>query len=106
MKKVIMLMMVIGLGLTSCNKKDIKPNGNNNQTEVDCNCGIVMYDNIAESRFDPYTTRKIIVRNDCSNNTITIYSNESGHNPFPAPAPQNLYDVGAVGEVYCDLQSW
>lgn len=105
MKKVIMILSVMMIGLTSCKKDDINPNGNN-QTEVDCNCGIVMYDNFAEARFDPYTTRKIIVRNDCSNKTITIYSIEYGHNPFPAPDDQNIYDVGAVGKVYCDLQSW
>lgn len=98
-------MMLIGLGLTSCKKEDIKPNGNS-QTEVDCNCGIITYDNFAEARFDPYTTRKIIVRNDCSNKTITIYSNQYGHNPLPTPEMQNVYDAGCIGEVYCDLQSW
>lgn len=97
-----MLMMVIGIGLTSCKKDDIKPN----EGQVDCNCGIITYDNFAEARFDPYTTRKIIVRNDCSNKTITIYSKLGNHNPLPTPEMQNAYDAGCVGEVYCDLQSW
>ena len=102
MKKIIMILSLVAIGLTACKKDDIKPN----EGQVDCNCGIVMYDNFAEARFDPYITRKIVVRNDCSNKTITIYSNESGHNPFPTPEIQNVYDVGAIGEVYCDLQSW
>jgi len=35
MKKVIMLMMIIGLGLTSCKKEEIQPKV---EPVVDCNC--------------------------------------------------------------------
>lgn len=66
MKKIIMILSLVAIGLTACKKEDIKPNGNNNnnnQTGVDCNCGIVVMSTPISS-----VRNELRIRNNCSNN--------------------------------------
>jgi hypothetical protein len=56
MKKLIMLLMLLSIGLVSCNKEENKP----------CNCGTVANDGIDGSCY------WLEIRNDCSGNKKTF----------------------------------
>lgn len=64
MKKLILILGIAMLALTSCKKDDIKPNEEQVEEEVvDCNCGIVVMSTPISS-----FRNEIRIRNNCSNN--------------------------------------
>ena len=63
MKKVIMILSLVAIGLTACEKEDIKPNEEQVEEVVDCNCGIVVMSTPISS-----VRNELRIRNNCSNN--------------------------------------
>jgi hypothetical protein len=86
MKKVILILGLVSTALFSCKKENPQPN----QSQQDCNCGVV----VAVSHWYNGDLRNITVKNNCSNNTTTLHASHTQGLP------------GWVGATYCRSTPW
>lgn len=69
MKKVIMILSMLIIGLTSCNK-EVDANSEDDIVGGPCNCGIIVDNQIETAWTNGKKTQYIYVKNYCSDNII------------------------------------